>query len=54
MTTIDPQPETPPPASPPFQFSLRTLLLVFAALASSLGVFGSGEAEWYGRYRGRK
>ena len=35
MTTPKPQ-----PASPPFQFSLRTLLLLFVVLGSSLAVFG--------------
>ena len=33
------QPAAPPP-SPPFQFTLRTLLLLFVVLGSSLGVFG--------------
>ena len=31
----------PPPPRPPFQFTLRTLLLLFVVLASSLGVFGA-------------
>jgi len=39
MTTPEPQPEVPPP-SPPYQFSLRTLLLLFVVLGSSLAVFG--------------
>ncbi len=30
-----------PPTRPPFQFSLRTLLLLFVVLGSSLGVFGA-------------
>ncbi len=40
MTSIDRQPSTPPP-SPPFQFGLRTLLLLFVVLGSSLAVFGA-------------
>ncbi len=40
MTSLDPSP-APPPPSPPFQFSLRTLLLLFVVLGSSLGVFGA-------------
>jgi hypothetical protein len=40
MTTSEPQPEVPPP-SPPFQFGLRTLLLLFVVLGSSLVVFGA-------------
>ena len=39
MTTPDPQPTALPPSSPPFHFSLRTLLLLFVVLGSSLGVF---------------
>jgi hypothetical protein len=39
MSEPEPQPSTPLP-SPPFQFSLRTLLLLFVVLGSSLGVFG--------------
>ena len=39
MTTPEPQPAAPP--TPPFQFSLRTLLLLFVVLGSSLGVFGA-------------
>ena len=39
MSGPEPQPAVPPP-SPPFQFSLRTLLLLFVGLGSSLGVFG--------------
>ena len=31
----------PPPKRPPFQFSLRTLLLLFVVLGSSLAVFGA-------------
>ena len=31
----------PPPPSPPFQFSLRTLLLLFVVLGSSMAVFGA-------------
>ena len=38
--TIEPQPALPPP-SPSFQFSLRTLLLLFVVLGSSLAVFGA-------------
>jgi len=38
----DPEPQVPaPPPSPPFQFSLRTLLLLFVVLGSSLAVFGA-------------
>ena len=40
MSEPETQPATPPP-SPPFQFSLRTLLLLFVVLGSSLGVFGA-------------
>ena len=36
----EPQP-APPPPRPPFQFSLRTLLLLFVVLGSSLAVFGA-------------
>ena len=39
MTDQDPQPTSPPP-SPPFQFTLRTLLLLFVVLGSSMAVFG--------------
>ncbi len=42
MTSIVPQPAAPPP-TPPFQFSLRTLLLLFVVLGSSLAVFGAWE-----------
>ena len=40
MSEPEPQPAAPPP-SPPFQFSLRTLLLLFVVLGSSLAVFGA-------------
>jgi hypothetical protein len=40
MSTEDPQPAASPP-TPPFQFTLRTLLLLFVVLGSSLGVFGA-------------
>ena len=40
MTSIEPQPAVPPP-SPRFQFSLRTLLLSFVVLGSSLALFGA-------------
>jgi len=40
MNAPETQPSVPPP-SPPFQFSLRTLLLLFVVLGSSLGVFGA-------------
>ena len=36
MTTPEPQPDAPPPQ---FQFTLRTLLLLFVVLGSSLAVF---------------
>ena len=36
----EPQPAVPPP-SPRFQFTLRTLLLLFVVLGSSLAVFGA-------------
>ena len=39
MTDPKPQPSVPP--RPPFQFSLRTLLLLFVVLGSSLAVFGA-------------
>ena len=38
--TPEPQPAAPPP-SPRLQFSLRTLLLLFVVLGSSLAVFGA-------------
>jgi hypothetical protein len=38
MTNLEPPPASPP--GPPFQFSLRTLLLLFVVLGSSLAVFG--------------
>ena len=38
MVCREPQPASPP--RPPFQFSLRTLLLLFVVLGSSLAVFG--------------
>ncbi len=37
MASIEPQPTSPPPS---FQFTLRTLLLLFVVLGSSLAVFG--------------
>ena len=40
MTSTEPQPDVLPPNPPGFQYSLRTLLLLFVVLASSLGVFG--------------
>ncbi len=40
MPSIEPQP-TPPPPTSPFQFSLRTLLLLSLVLVSSLAVFGA-------------
>ena len=39
MSETEPQPTAPPPR-PPFQFTLRALLLLFVVLASSLAVFG--------------
>ncbi len=39
MTSIEPHPTSPPP-TPPFQFTSRTLLLLFVVLGSSLAVFG--------------
>ena len=39
MTDPAPQPAVQPPR-PPFQFTLRTLLLLFVVLGSSLAVFG--------------
>ena len=41
MTSTEPPPSTPPPLRPPFQFTLRTLLLLFVVLGSSLAVFGA-------------
>ena len=38
MSELEPQPAVPP-SCPPFQFSLRTLLLLFVVLGSSLAVF---------------
>ncbi len=40
MTSTEPRRAAPEP-SPPFQFSLRTLLLLFVVLGSSLAVFGA-------------
>ena len=40
MSEPEPQPAVQPPR-PPFQFSLRTLLLLFVVLGSSLAVFGA-------------
>ena len=40
MTDPEPHP-TPLPPCPPFQFTLRTLLLLFVVLGSSLAVFGA-------------
>ena len=40
MSDPGPQPAAPPPR-PLFQFTLRTLLLLFVVLGSSLGVFGA-------------
>ena len=40
MSTSDPRPSVPD-ARPSFQFSLRTLLLLFVVLGSSLAVFGA-------------
>jgi len=40
MTATEPEPATSQFQPRPFQFSLRTMLLVFVVLASSLGVFG--------------
>ena len=40
MSELETQPSAPEP-SPPFQFRLRTLLLLFVVLGSSLGVFGA-------------
>jgi len=41
MSEPEPQPATSPPRRPWFQFSLRTLLLLFVVLGSSLAVFGA-------------
>jgi hypothetical protein len=41
MNDSEPQPTAPPPPARPFQFSLRTLLLLFVVLGSSLAVFGT-------------
>ena len=38
---IEPQPTASPPLRPPFQFTLRTLLLLFVVPGSSLAVFGA-------------
>ena len=40
MSEPEPQPTAAPPR-PPFQFTLRTLLLLFVVLASSLAAFGA-------------
>ncbi len=47
MTAQQPQP-TPPSPPRPFQFSLRTLLLLFVVLGSSLAVFGGGGVVVFG------
>jgi hypothetical protein len=41
MSEAEPDSAAPPPQRPWFQFSLRTLLLLFVVLGSSLGVFGA-------------
>ena len=41
MSEPEPQPAVPPPQRPWFQFSLRTLLLLFVVLGASLAVFGA-------------
>ena len=41
MTTSELQPTEPGPRRPWLQFSLRTLLLLFVVLGSSLAVFGA-------------
>jgi hypothetical protein len=41
MSDPEPKPTSPPPKRPRFQFSLRTLLLLFVVLGSSLAVFGA-------------
>jgi hypothetical protein len=41
MSITEPQPAEPKPGRRPFQFTLRTLLLLFVVLGSSLGVFGA-------------
>jgi hypothetical protein len=41
MSETEPQPAAMPPNHPPFQFRLRTLLLLFVVLGSSLAVFGA-------------
>ena len=40
MTSVEPSP-SPSQPTPPFQFTLRTLLLLFVVLGSSLAVFGA-------------
>ncbi len=42
MTSVEPRPAaSPPPPRRPFQFGLRTLLLLFVVLGSSMAVFGA-------------
>ena len=41
MSTPETQPAEPKPERPKFQFTLRTLLLLFVVLGSSLAVFGT-------------
>ena len=41
MTTPETQPAAPEPERTRFQFTLRTLLLLFVVLGSSLGVYGA-------------
>src|SRR5271157_2215344 len=41
MSGLEPQPTESPPQRPGFQFQLRTMLLLFVVLGSSLAVFGA-------------
>ena len=51
MTSIEPQAAVPPSNSR-FQYSLRTLLLLFVVLGSSLAVFGVWGIVVFAYYRG--
>ncbi len=51
MTDPEPHP-TPLPPCPPFQFTLRTLLLLFVVLGSSLAVFGAWGLAVFGLVAG--
>jgi len=47
-SSIEPQPAAPTPQPPRFQYSLRTLFLLFVVLGSSLGLYGAGGIVVFG------